>query len=193
MAVPLTADVMWLYVRLISSYFKESLHMAESWQLEKSRINPPQGFEKDHSMLCVCVCMRGYKGSSVCRCLRASSRPFQDNLSCLRSNLMAAEIAMLSGSKLQLWWTGLTSSWLHCPLQQGPTSSVYSCALKASRQGKRSGNFMLCVPIDVSCFFPAVCACVSGYPSVSLCTSVWWSVMQVHACVGFSPSLLTLA
>lgn len=131
-----------------------------------------------------CVCMRGYVSSSVREPVPGNSKVISHFL---RPNLLAAESAALSGAKLWLW-TGLISSWLQCPLQQAPTSTEYSCARKTLWQGERSGNVKLWIPIYVSWLFAAACV----YTAVSLRASVWWAAIQAHACVGLSPSLLTL-
>lgn len=57
--------------------------------------------------------------------------------------------------------------------EQGPTSSEYSCAFWPHGREKRSGNVMLCVQIDVSCFFPAECVCVSPSVHLSVCADLF--------------------
>lgn len=134
-------------------------------------------------------------GSSVCRCC-ACSRPFQGNLSSLRSNLIAAEIAMLSGSKLQLWLTGLTRSWLFCPLQWGLTSSVYGCALRkgwGKLHAVSSNRFLLFLS---SSLHMSVCAHLledlfCRYMCVFASIHLWWpwgnwraSLVAASGCYG---------
>lgn len=142
-------DIRYIDLILWSDSFGESLHRAESWQPENSKINQLQRPSIAHSLSSVCVCMRGYVSSSVCRCLCACSWP----------NLLAAEIAVLSGGKLWLW-TGLTSSWLHCPLQQAPTSTEYSCALKDLAAGKKKVRKLHAVYSNWCILFLCSCVCL---------------------------------
>lgn len=160
------------YIDLISSYGQTASgnHRAQSWQPENSKINQLQRPSIAHSLSSVCVCMRGYMSSSVCRCLCACSWP----------NLLAAEIAVLSGGKLWLW-TGLTSSWLHCPLQQAPTSTEYSCALKDLAAGKKGQETSCCVFQLMYLVSLQLCVSMHLLVCAHLFDDLWYKYMHVLA------------
>lgn len=182
-------------MRLIAScsqtaWFGESLHMPESWQPREEQHKLTAG-TCNGAQYVICVCL--YEGLHEFKCLQMFARLFLAILgrslvfydpTFWQLKLQCCQAVNCSSNKLA-WPTA--GSALHFSWVQHQQNTAVLWRPRSEEKGQETS---CCVFQLIS--LVSFQLCVSDYPSVGLCTSVWWSVMQVHACVGLSPSLVTL-